>query len=328
MAKMRRLFAKGPGAIGMGFINFVSRCVHLVLDCPTRLSSALTSLSIAVIPFFVMLLILLPLVFYLYRATEGFGGLIMALPVTQGGIDYPDGGFSSGGPVYPIKGDLAELAARVRSPVVYDRRGNVLFLSDFDTGLEQFSRSVVGTGAQQIASAATHISGAYCLQMDTSGTTNQVSTATTQIAIPNPDTRMGLEAAFAVPNAEIGFDIVIAVYLNPNLYQYTLTYRTDMDRLFIHSPTGSGILSDNLKIREGIRAWHRMKLVVDLESNTYIRVMFDEDEFDVSDYAGFSYTTTELDRIDIRLTGYSRDATSRTIYWDDIIVTQNEPTQE
>ena len=212
--------------------------------------------------------------------------------------------------------------------MVYDRRGNVVFLSDFDGGLEQFARSEVGNLAEQRTSAESRVTGAYCLRMQTSDTTDEVSTATTQIPIPNLTTRMGLEAAFAVPNAEIGFDIVIAFYQKPDLYQYTLTYRTDQDRLFIHSPTGAGILLDDLKIREGSRAWHRMKIVADLENNTYVRALFDEHEFDISDYAGYSYTTGELNRIDIRLTACSRDATNRVIYWDDVIVTQNEPLKE
>ena len=328
MGRMKRWLVEGLGAIGTGFTNFASECVRQVHGYLTRLSCGLTSLSISLLPLLWLGLLILLLGFCLCLEVLIGTGVIVARPVSQGGIDYPDGGFASGGPTYPMIGDLAELAARSGSPVVYDRRGNVVFLSQFRYGTGQFGLTPVGNGASQTLTAGTFLTGPYCLKMVTSDVTNEVSTASTRIAIPQSATRLGVETGVSFTDVEVGFAIQITAYITPDQYQFTLIHRTDQDRLYIVSPTGPGILDDNLVLYAGKQAWHRMKLVVDFENKMYVRALLDEDEWDISDYAAAVDTTGEAKRIDARLQGYSRDNTNREIHWDDIIITQNEPLKE
>ncbi|NVM57517.1 MAG: hypothetical protein HWN51_05300 [Desulfobacterales bacterium] len=257
-------------------------------------------------------------------------GLICTCIALAGGVvimalDHPDWWMEELPTVYPLTADLAEHAARVRSPVAFDRRGNVVFLSRFAHGTGQFELKPVGNKATLALTPDTFLSGPFSLKMVTSDVSNEVSTASALIAIPNSTTWLGSETGVAFTDVEVGFALQISAYMKPTLYQWTLVYRTDQDRLFIVSPTGAGILDDSLVLHAGKQVWHRMKLVIDLENKEYIRVLLDEDEWDVSDYAAYEYPTSEPRRIDIRLQGYCRDNTNRDIQWDDVIVTQNEP---
>ena len=221
--------------------------------------------------------------------------------------------------------DHAELAARLGSPVTYDRPGGVYFLSNFGFGLGQFGRTVVGDGAYQVATPETFFTGPFCLAMQTSNVTGEVSTAQLTIPVPTFDTKMGLEVAFAIPDAEIGFAINLLVYEGIDMYQYILRYTTDNGRLQVMEPLGGGVLLDGFEIRKGSRAWHKMKIVMDLEEHKYVRALFDEHRFDTSEYAALHFEPDETNRLDIRLTAWSLDDTSRLIYWDSVIVTQGEP---
>ena len=228
------------------------------------------------------------------------------------------------GPLHRLD-DLAELAGRLGSPVTYDRRGSVLFLATFANGSGQFGLTSVGSGASLGVTPETFLSGPFSLRMLTSNVTDEISTVHTRIAIPEKTSKLGLEAGVSFTDVEVGFDIQISHYTGAKLYQYTLIYRSDQDRLYIVSPTGSGILDDNLVLYPGSHAWHKMKIVVDFENNTYLRALMDEDAYDVSDFDAYVYTNTEPKRIDVRLHGATRDNTTREIHWDNVIITQNEP---
>lgn len=221
--------------------------------------------------------------------------------------------------------DLAEVAARLHSPDVYDRSGKVVFLSRFGNGLGQFGLTPDGTFAEMTASPTTFLSGPFALKMRTSNLTNQVQTAWVRIPVLEDTTKLGLEAAFCIPDGEVAVAIQIAVYLPPKLYEYTVTYYTDTDKLYFTPKGPGGLLAEGLKLYEGVAAWHRMKVVADLKTQYYVRILLNENVYNIPEYPGYEGTTDEDRRIDIRLKAWAREDVSKVVYWDDIIVTQHEP---
>ena len=221
--------------------------------------------------------------------------------------------------------DLAEVATRLHSPVVYDRAGKVVFLSRFGNGLGQFGLTAAGSGAVIAASPTTFLTGPFAMKMTTSNVKDEVSTAWVRVPILEDTTRLGLETAFCIPDGEVGLAIQISVYLPPKKFEYTLKYKTDTDELSFVPWGPGGVLEEDLKLYEGVAAWHRMKLVVDLETQYYVRVLLNENVYNIPEYPGYKDTTGEDRRIDIRLQGWARENATKVIYWDDVVVTQHEP---
>ena len=219
--------------------------------------------------------------------------------------------------------DMAELAARLGSPVTYNREGNVLFLSDFSEGDSQFELKPVGTGAEIIISAAESIVGPYAAKVTTSAVTDQVSTIAASVPVPDVATRVGLSAAVLWLLNEIGWQLEIGAYIGSQVYIGTLRYRSDLDRLDVRT-TAWQTLASGLVLYANTASWHRAKVVLDLARGTYVRAMVDDQEYAVMAPL-LVLPTAEPRRIDVRLQAYTRDGVSRVVYFDDIIVTHGEP---
>ena len=240
----------------------------------------------------------------------------------RGAPDYSN--VSTSQPLHRLD-DMGEMAARLHSPDVYDRAGSVVFLSRFGNGLGQFGLTNPGGGATMAPSPETFLSGPFALKMTTSNVEKAVSTAWVRVPVLEDTTRLGLEAAFCIPDGEVGVSIQVAVYIPPDRWEFTLTYYTDTDK-FYFTPWGpGGLLEEDLKLYEGVAAWHRMKLVADLSNMEYVRATLNENVYDLSGYPGYTGTPDEDRRIDIRLKGWAEEDATKVIYWDDVIVTQHEP---
>jgi len=220
--------------------------------------------------------------------------------------------------------DLSELAARLHSPSKYERGGHVVFMSNFNNGLAQFGKSASGTGSAIVPGTVTALNGAFSARIMTSAVIDQVSTMWLRIPVLEPDVRLGLEAAFCIPDGELGLAVQIAVFKGSICDTYTLSYYTDLDDLYIFSSGYAYYLESNLRLYEGVAAWNRIKLVVDLEERHYVRALLNDRNYDLSSYGSFQASTSEDERIDIRLQTWAREAISKSVYWDDIIVTQHE----
>ena len=221
--------------------------------------------------------------------------------------------------------DMSELAARLHSPSVYDRGGKVVFLSRFGRGLGQFGLSTPRDAGTIVPSPTTFLTGPFSMKFTTSDVSSEVFTAWVRIPVLEETTKLGLEAAFCIPDGEVGVGIKIAVFDAPARYEYDLTYWSDVDQLRF-TPEGPGeIVDEDLALYEGLAAWHRIKLVVDLDTKMYVRGTLNENVYDLSEYYGFEDTTNEDKRIDIRILSYARENATKVVYWDDVIVTQHEP---
>ena len=89
---------------------------------------------------------------------------------------HPDyGGAAPLATVYTLQ-DLAELAARLGSIDVFDRRGNVLLLDDFESGIKKWLFGGTGSySAGWICDRAEH--GGFCLSIQTEGAATSLVSA-------------------------------------------------------------------------------------------------------------------------------------------------------
>lgn len=249
----------------------------------------------------------------------------MAQPVSQGGIDYPDGGFASGGAVFPMAGDLGELAVRLGSVVAFDRSGNVIFLDTFEKGSSRWWPNVSGEGAQVVISSFKVASPPYSLALTTGSDASHAAKTTLKLPYPYLS-RMGLEYSFThTPDSLYHyFEFLHRDGSKRRLYRILFRLQEgelDLDVLdegWVNFASGIVLTSDDNLFNQG-------KLVVDLTENKYVRFTFNNLTWLLDDYAAPEYDEDSVPYIEVSVQFTGDLGATRIHYLDNVIVTQNEP---
>jgi len=70
---------------------------------------------------------------------------------------------------------------------------------------------------------------------------------------------------------------------------------------------------------------HTMKLVVDLNTDRYVRFILNETEYDLSAYSANTFANPDQPHLGVKAILYSTAGFNADCWVDDIILTQNEP---
>lgn len=219
----------------------------------------------------------------------------------------------------------AELAVRLGSTVAYDRRGQVFFMENFEYGWARWTAHLEGVGKAAVLDPTTSASGGYSVKL-TAGTTLGKFAYLLYRRGVLPVGRVGIEFSFAVPGT------VNWVFLNMSLDNGVAYYRSKFlweqatDDLQINV-AGLGMTSvGTAKIVEQHKGrYNTVKMVVDLTTDEYVRLLFNQQEIDISDRAIHPGDPGLRPRITIEAGVYGTGGVDEIVYVDDIILTFAEP---
>lgn len=237
----------------------------------------------------------------------------------------PDWG--SGQPVNTIYqlSDLSELAARLGSIVTFDRRGDVVWLDNFEDNIDKWTISVGGVGAAAILSGDEARNGAKSAKLTTGNLIGNMTVIYRYFGLAAIDTRLGFEYSF-ICNDDVKIYTFTEVYREGVLYTTSLLYDHSIPALQVQKTDGFyEDLMPGLDLRSG-DAWHTIKLVSDFSrTGEYIRVILDNNEPFVFGRPARVTATGNADHVRVALAGRTLTAANNDMYVDDVIVTQNEP---
>jgi len=218
----------------------------------------------------------------------------------------------------------AELAARiVRLPVSYDRRGQVLYWSDFSDGLGAWFFNSSGEGGGSLRETRA-LQGGYCPEL-------------TLTSAGQGDASLGLILPPVPTIARLGFSGFFALSAPPDYWRmrvrlfqdlvYTTTYvrATSADgKLWICNDAGGETEVGTWNTRRpGLDVWHYCKLAIDVENAHYIRLLIDGTEIDLSSHACYQ-ATTDLSYLEIMFRVYDAAGVDATVLFDCPAVTVRE----
>lgn len=228
------------------------------------------------------------------------------------------------GPLHRLD-DMAELAARLGSPVVYDRAGQVVWFTDFEHGLQGSVITVDHENSEGIVSASRSFRGAYSLKMHPrAAASSRVSWIRLLHHLPAGD--VGAEIAISLDTDPLTFELNLSDYAGDDQTQAVLKYLP---------ATGNWEVGDNVLGWVGVLsgfslypsggAWYPVKLIADFVSKKYVKVLIGEHVIDLSDY--FLVVDPEVSprQLTVGMTVRGNAATHAPVWIDGIIVTQNEP---
>ncbi|KKN35896.1 hypothetical protein LCGC14_0779000 [marine sediment metagenome] len=239
--------------------------------------------------------------------------------------DLPDWGAQSSQVTVHEITDLGELAVRLGSIVSFDRRGDVMWFDDFESGITKWVTSASGTGASVAASDNTARNGKNSVLL--TGGSDGTRQAELRRDMPFLSlSSLGFEVSFSKASLVQTMEFVVQIWDGTNRHDYKIRYSDADDELQYWSSTEAWVtLATDIDLGTTASLFDTLKMVVDLSGEMYVRVLFNErqlpmDDIDVKLTASGA---TPFLRVFVLLT--SRDGENDIVYVDDVILTQNEP---
>jgi hypothetical protein len=221
--------------------------------------------------------------------------------------------------------DMGELAGRLGSIVTHDRRGDVIWLDDFEGGVEKWDFLGSGTGYAHAWSAERSRSGAFCCKLTTGSDSNKYITMTHRNPYP-VKSKIGFE--FSGAWDDLTGEVIFQVELFDGATQYTSRIRMDLANLkfyYLDGVAGYTEFYDAALFDEDDHLFNTFKLVADFENELYSRLIINNTAFDLSSYPIYKTAAATLPYLNAYVWLITDLAENKVAWIDDVILTQNEP---
>ncbi len=221
--------------------------------------------------------------------------------------------------------DMAELAARLGSPCTFNREGNVLFLESFESGLEAWLTWALGTGSSVECSAAWARTGGYCALLTNGAVSPNATRIRTSVHYPVLGA-IGTEFTLAFDNNVWYIYVYLDHFDGTAQHRFNFRYDHSGKTLAIYTDAGYVTIDASISLAVwGEYRYHDTKLVVDLATDKYVRLIFNNTEYELSAYSAGTFASALGPYIDFWLTVNGNETLTSHVYVDNVILTQNEP---
>ena len=221
--------------------------------------------------------------------------------------------------------DLAELAARLGSPVTHDRQGDVIFMDNFEDGLGKWEAASDGGGDSVGLSAARARSGWLSALLTSGSGAGRYAQIYRGVNLPVLS-GLGVELSFSVPVALETLKLQLHILDGPNRYRFEVPYDDANNRLDrLNAAGGLTTVASGLVLAGWGRMFHTVKLVGDTLNGTYGRLIMNDTKHDLEEAEAFSGADSGDPRLELTVTLTGRSGYNDAVHIDDVIATQNEP---
>lgn len=236
----------------------------------------------------------------------------------------PDYGITSAKKtVYPLD-DMGELAARLGSIDTFDRRGDVLFLCDFEDGAGAIELTTAGTGGEIIMSADTARSGGISVKATAGSDGDRYARMEKWQPFPHVS-GVGLEYSIAHVADMESAKLELKIYTGTYIITFAIRINLVSGLVeYYNAAAGWTTLVENVYVPKSMHIFHTNKLVVDMATQKYIRFITDATSNDMAGISGHVGLSAERPNIRAIGTVFSEAGKNGVGYLDDLIITQNE----
>lgn len=239
--------------------------------------------------------------------------------------DYPDFGVHSANVAYPIMQDVGELAARMGSVVIYDRRGTVMDFDNFEEPILRWRTSSEGGNGYARLDSTYARSLAQCVRMHTPDENEDVMSMIRSIPTLYVG-KTGVEISWCLLSTNCVFQLSMERYTGATSYLARLRVDPTAQELSILQSGGTYVtIADTGAIASYAFLYNTIKLVANLETFEYVRVLYNENEYDVSAYGLSEVGTTDPKMVEIKLRLVNTGANGGDVWIDGLIFTIDEP---
>lgn len=228
------------------------------------------------------------------------------------------------GPQFTMQ-DLAELAARLGSPVTFNRLGYVIEMDSFEDGLSRVFTDLSGTGAAVQLSRTAPRTGTYSALLRSGSTPTPWAQIFKHLAYPYLG-RIGLEVSVRPTSAFNFVQLHLVVFDGTTRYQGILRYYYATSLLRYLNSGASYVTIDTLpQWPTALPPYHTLKLVVDFATAKHVRVIVDNEVYLLDGVAINSGASAEAAKLFGGVLLEGRSGVNDEMLADDMIITVNEP---
>ena len=217
-----------------------------------------------------------------------------------------------------------ELAVRNRSIVNFDRRGNVVWMDDFEASTLKWDSFLSGTGASVGLSTDTAKNESQCIKLVAGSDDDQMAALTKWMSLP-PSTLLGFEISVSVDTAMSTFFGGFTVNTGTHTHDASIMLDIINGRLsYWNSGHAWTHLTETLEFRKDIHMFYTFKFVIDTATMTWKRVLFADEVYDLTGVPLYSDTYVSAKELCLTMIATGLGESNPYIYLDDFILTQNE----
>lgn len=231
---------------------------------------------------------------------------------------FPDSGR------YPMR-DSGELAARLNSPVVFDRRGEVIYVDDMSHGIGRYTILTSGAGAGVRVVAASSVSSGYAIRLTGGSDNDEYANITKYLSVADLN-KWGLEVAVSFIDAFANFRASLFYYTGAVAYHMGVILDDAANEIQIDEE-GAGytkIADLPASVLAG-GLFHNIKIVGDMKTGYFDRLILNYVEYDLSAYQMETYGIPTIQSQMIQLNLMSNTGDNDECDIGRIIVTSGEP---
>jgi len=220
--------------------------------------------------------------------------------------------------------DVNELAARLGSLDVFDRRGNVVYYNDFSHGAPDFDGPHgVGNADAYIATAGSLTNGvSLCLTCD--GEDDNYVYVRFYVAVPVAPV-FGFETGWTITGTWDNFYVRISLEDGTQLHRVgLLTYKSDMDLYYYDSDGNWTKVADTYGWRENAYAQQYWKLVASMDDDLHRRALWNGSAVSMTDKAVYTEAASYPGYVELFIYLEANTGTAPKLYLDYVILTINE----
>jgi len=220
--------------------------------------------------------------------------------------------------------DMAELACRLGSIIIFDRRGDVIWYDSFQYGYQYYDRWLSGAGASMEITTESFRNHGYALKLVPGSDEGQAAVISQYFPLIKPGNH-GCEFSWTLDSYVRSIDLTIISRDSGVKTTFKVSYNYEEKKLYYLDKNNTlSILDDELDLPYAFNLFHTWKLVWNTTTGFYIRLLLNTKTYNMEGLEGYITTTTEPDYYSIHLGVYSQYGYNPFVYFDDIIHTINE----
>jgi hypothetical protein len=220
---------------------------------------------------------------------------------------------------------MAELAARLGSPVLHDRAGKVVFIETFEQGLGSWRGTYYGDNGSILISSEQCNSGGVACKLTAGSSGDRAAKIVRRW--PHPTiTKYGVMLIWFTGDYVKYFDVVLGGQDGVNEHQFYLRYDDVLHEIQVKDGEDAFTTAiSDIDLRAGSQPPIALKLVVDLTTDKYVRLLINQESFPLDTYSAYVLANPDYKsvRVDVKLWGL--EGPNATSWVDDVVLTQSEP---
>lgn len=222
--------------------------------------------------------------------------------------------------------DLGELAARLESPMTYDRRGSVVLIDRCIHGRRLWDYLEDGTGATVRTVAGEHTFEPYSLGLK-AGSDGAAQANISKALTPFGNYKFGIQFSFRFVSGGYILDIHYFYYTGTERLRAQIRININSLELQYFNDAGGHTKIATIKdLSANTRVWNTLKMVLDVENQVYMRALLNETEYPLTNIPiNVDVDTTTVPYVRTTIVNQGAGGDNPDIFVNDFIFTVGEP---